>query len=93
MSGIEVSRGSDIQPSAETLLEAIFADYVYTKRTVFVAQRDDGKIGTHGVFNLDDLLLGGVDVCAVSDGEVTSKLLLDRYTRAGIRTGGSGGKV
>jgi len=39
------------------LLEALFDFYVYAKRSVLIAQPDNGDVSVHVVFHLNDLLL------------------------------------
>src|SRR2546423_13209851 len=66
------------------LRKAFLDFYVDTKRSVLIAQPDDGDVSVHVVFHLDDLLLRRTHIRNISDGEVTSNLLLDGNTCRGV---------
>src|SRR5713101_2386293 len=70
--------------SAFQLRKALFDFYVDAKRSVLIAQPDNGYVSVHVVFHLNDLLLRRTHIRNISNGEVASNLLLDGNARRGV---------
>src|ERR1700676_193098 len=58
-------------------LEILPEYHIDTECAGVVAQGDHRDVAPHGIFNLDDLLLGAAHVCDIGHGEIGREMLLD----------------